>query len=1250
MKKTTIMKRVSLLLVGWLATFVAMTSPTKAMAQNAASSAQTFDPKQGYRIEIADGLALDCQGSNIVLSALNKKSQSQVWNIVPGRRPGVYNLYSPFTMQSLDNGNHGNREGEVTQWAQDLGNANQQWQLEKIADDVYALKCGAGGLYLGYKDTAQPGGRVWQVNATSKDENVQWHFVQTNLKVTPLAQGEKSRNDWENQAIFAINKEPGHNTMLRWANAEEMKADEAYGKPWLHTTSSLRSYLNGNWQFNWVPKPEDRPVDFYKTNYDASKWKTIPVPSNWEMQGYGTPIYTNVTYPFRNVPPLIRPQDGYTIVNEPNAVGSYRRTFTVPADWKGREIYLHFDGVYSAAYIWVNGKKVGYTQGPNNDAEFDVTKYIQPGKENLFCVEVYRWSDGSYLEDQDMFRMSGIHRDVYLEARKKEHVRDVYITSEIANDLKQATMKVNMDIQNFGKTAELAPMVEIVDAKGNVVASMISGAAPLVKKGTSQKFAYSLSVKNPALWSAEQPNLYTVNVTLNGEVVSMKYGFRKIENRNGRVFVNNKRIMFKGVDRHDTHPIYGKAIPVESMIEDIVLMKTHNINTVRTSHYPNDPKMYALYDYYGLYIMDEADVECHANHSLSNNPSWQPAYLDRMTRMVLRDRNHPSVIFWSMGNECGGGQNFVAGHDAIHALDDRLVHYEGMNSAADMDSNMYPSVDGMKNNDKRGQQDKPYFLCEYAHAMGNAIGNLKEYWDYIEFESNRMIGACIWDWVDQSMTKFGEDPSHMYYGGGFNDHPNDNDFCCNGIITADRHVTPKLLQVKKVYQYVDFRLIDNKKIRIRNRYAFNNLNEFKLAANITLNGSNAAQATMNMPSIAAGDSIDIDLKEIFKNDEIINEFYGTNNKDYPALANLNLALMLKEDQIWAQTGHVVADEQLALGGQWIDYDCDDPFDLEDYLKALANANNPKNKNKKDKVTVPALPRLICESTGNEIDFTTENRKVQICFDQTTGVLKSLKYDGQEMIYNGKGLEFDFYRSINNESMQYPRSVQTKAEVEMKQLNDQTAQVIVKQIVSMSSTGRRQPGANGNNMDEVPVNIVYTIACDGTIKVEAKFPERQPRLPRIGLQMSLTPGLEQVKWLGRGPMENYTDRKDCAYVGLWENTVEGMKEEYIRPQSMGERTDTRWLTLTNEKGKGVKIMAAFNNTFDFAVQHYSDRELWQTKYLHQLSGIRHAESILHLDCASRGIGNGSCGPGPLQKYEIGGAAQEYTFMIMPSDAK
>lgn len=1144
-------------------------------------SAQQFNKNQGYRLEIGDGLALDCQNGTITFSPVNKKSMTQVWQIQPSGRPDFMVLFNPFGSVALDNGNNGTREAEVITWDTNGNNPNQQWKIQTQADGSVTLTCAAGGLKLGYNDNCQPGGHVWQMNAGDSDTFVKWHLVKTDLKVIPESVSSVSKHEWENQAIYGINKEPGRATMLLYANEKEMQKDDAYQKPWLWPNSSLRLMLSGQWQFNWVPKPEDRPVDFYKTNYDASAWKTITVPSCVEMLGYGTPIYTNVTYPFKNQPPFIRGQEGYTVVKEPNAVSSYRRTFHVPATWNGREIYLHFNGIYSAAYVWVNGQKVGYTQGPNNDSEFDVTKYLKIGQQNLVCVEVYRWSDGSYIEDQDMFRLSGIHRDVYLEARQKVHLQDAYLTTQFGRrGFEHATVNIDLTLQNLDKKVQDAVIeCKLYDPSGKLIQICKMTAAKL-QKGEKRTIRPNFQVVQPELWSAEDPKLYTVDINVNGDISTQKYGFRKIENRNGQVFVNGKRVMFKGADRHDTHPVFGKAIPVESMIEDILLMKRYNLNTVRTSHYPNDPRMYALYDYYGIYTMDEADVECHANHSLSKNPLWEGQYVDRQQRMVLRDRNHPSVIFWSMGNECGGGANFVASKKAIQALDGRLIHYEGMNEVADMDSRMYPSVNNMIRLDKdENLKDRPFFLCEYAHAMGNSIGNLKEYWDYIEFESKRMIGGCIWDWVDQSLCKHGEPQTNMYYGGGFGDYPNDNDFCCNGIITADRHVTSKLEQVKKVYQYVDFRLTQEGKIRIRNRYCFHDLSAYMIKYELLRDGLIICNVTESMPAVQPGDSIDMDIP-VKVPEDVDGTYY------------LNLSLELKEATIWAPAGHSVAAEQLLLKKN------STPWTAE------ASAENIKAEETADRINV----------SGSGWSFG---------INKQTGAVVDLTYAGKQMVAQGENFLFNGYRSINNDRTGNLNVQRQNTTVKLVN-NDNKPVIKVTQTVQ---------GGRGSR-SKVAVETDYSFLNDkGEISVISKFSnDTNEDFRRLGLQAFLDKSLENVEYLGRGPMENYPDRKDCAFVGRYNTTVSGMQEEYIKPQSMGERCDVNWLKLTDNSGKGICITNIVGNLM-FSAQHYTDEELWQTKYLHELKNIRKPEVVLHLDAAMRGIGNASCGPGPLPQYEM-----------------
>jgi len=1160
------------------------------------ANAQQFEKNQGYRLEIGDGLALDCQNGTITFSPVNKKAMTQVWQIHPSARQNHWLLINVYGQIALDNGNHGTSEGEVLTWETNGNNANQQWNILKQADGTYTFTCAAGALKLGYNDNCQPGGHVWQMKATDNDVNVKWNLVKTDLKVVAEADAQSSKNDWENPYIYGINKEPGRATMLLYANEKEMQADDAYRKPWLWPNSSLRLMLNGQWQFNWVPSPEQRPADFYRTDYDASSWKTIQVPSCVEMLGYGTPIYTNITYPFKNQPPFIRGQEGYTVVKEPNAVSSYRRTVEVPASWNGREIYLHFNGIYSAAYIWVNGKKVGYTQGPNNDAEFNVTKYLRVGEQNLVCVEVYRWSDGSYIEDQDMFRLSGIHRDVYLEARQKVQLQNAYMTTRFGRrGFQQANLNMELTLQNLDKKVQDA-LVEckLYDPQGKLVQICKMTVARMLK-GEKRVIRPFFQVKQPQLWTAETPNLYTVDIKVNGDISTQKYGFRKIENINGQVFINGKRVMFKGADRHDTHPVYGKAVPVESMIEDILLMKRYNLNTVRTSHYPNDPRMYALYDYYGIYTMDEADLECHGNYSLSKNPAWEGAYVDRHVRMVLRDRNHPSVIFWSMGNESGGGQNFVTGKKAIQALDDRLIHYEGMNEVADMDSRMYPSIDHMRRLDRdENLKDRPFFLCEYAHAMGNSIGNLKEYWDYIEFGSKRMIGGCIWDWVDQSLCKAGEPQTNMYYGGGFGDYPNDNDFCCNGIITADRHVTPKLEQVKKVYQYVDFRKTDEGKIRIRNRYCFHDLGAYILKYELLRDGRIIKSGTTNMQAVQPSDSTDIDIPV---------EVPETDGTYY-----LNLSLQLKEATIWAPAGHSVAAEQILLR---------------------------KGESPDKVISSPSAQNVQATETADRINVSGKDWSFGI--NRQTGAVVDLTYAGKQMVAQGDNFLFNGYRSINNDRLGNLNAKQEDVIVKLIQ-KDNSTRILTTRIVK---GGKDQRSA-------VPVLTEYEFLDNGEIlmSVAMNNNDKNADFRRMGLQAFLDKSLENVEYLGRGPMENYPDRKDCAFVGCYATTVSGMQEEYIKPQTMGERCDVEWLQFTDNSGKGLRF-TAMGIPFMFSAQHYTDEDLWQTKYLHELTSIRRPEVVLHLDAAMRGLGNASCGPGPLKEYEMSKGHHRLSICITPA---
>ena len=1167
--------------------------------------AQQFDPKQGYEIHTVNGLVLDNQESldtntKIFISKREADKESQVWNLIPCEQEGCYTITSPLTQMNVDNSGKGKVECSVIQWSADPKNPNQQWKITALPNGNYVLTNVGTGYNLGFPDAGLVGEPVFQLEPEASKSNQQWQIRKSNLKVVAEALKTTSHNDWENERIYAINKEEGRATFIPFANSEEMKADPAYTRPWERTRSSRYLLLNGNWKFNWVKQPSERPVDFYKTSYDVSGWKEIPVPSNWEMHGYGTPIYTNITYPIRNNPPFIQGQRGYTVEKEPNAVGSYRREFALPTDWKDKEVFIHFDGIYSAAYVWINGKKVGYSQGSSNDAEFRITPYVKAGN-NTVAVEVYRWCDGSFLEDQDMFRLSGIHRDVYLVASPKVRLRDIHLTSQISDRLDKAELKVKTDVHNYGKKVQEATVrVSLLNTEGKPVSSFIiptgkiTGGQENVCEGTT-------TIRDPRLWSAETPSLYTVQLELLDaagnvlEATSQQYGFRKIEIRNNKVYINNALILFKGANRHDIHPQFGKAVPVESMIEDILLFKRFNLNTIRTSHYPNDPKMYALYDYYGLYVMDEADIECHGNMSLSNRESWEGAYVDRMVRMVERDKNHPSVIFWSMGNESGGGRNFEATYQAAKAIDDRYIHYEGMNDVADMDSRMYPSIESMIEQDEQ-PRNKPYFLCEYAHAMGNAIGNLEEYWDYIE-HSKRMIGGCIWDWVDQGINMPGQPADHYYFGGSFGDRPNDNDFCCNGIVTADRQVTPKLWEVKKVYQYITLEPNAENSIGVRNRYAFLNLHDFNLRYVILKDGVPIAEEEFSLPDGKPGEHRAV---------QIPYSRYLTSEGEY----YLNLEIKLKKDCVWAKAGHIVATEQLLLQKS-----------PNTGLQPVAVSASSKE----------SLFKVV-EEEKRYLFFRRPG--VEITFDKKEGKLTGIRYNGDNMLHLREGWSLNTFRFINNDVRKWQDTQTEVISFDWKWSEDNQSAIVTIQLQETVGDVK------------VPYKLIYRLYGNGEIDVDASFTTNDDfNLPRLSLQAFFNPSLEQLEWYGRGPIENYRDRKNAAYVGKYQSAVNDMKESYARSQTMGGRCDTRWLTLTNKAGKGIKITAA--DTFDFSALHYTDKDLFEIKYGHALPDIYRAEVVLNLDCIQRGLGNASCGPGPRPAYEIQkNTVYKYAFRMSP----
>lgn len=1169
--------------------------------------AQDINPDVLYRISSPSGLVIDSRESfednaKLYLSKKEEGKRGQIWKIqkLPN---GTYMISNPYSNYALDNGNvHTGPGSPIVQWIESKSNGNQHWKIQITGTGACQITQRVSGMTLAYAGEEKEGALVSQIPNSSQ----LWRLEDTSLK-TSDDYTIRGNTEWENETIFAVNKEVGHVTYIPYPNVAKLKEDPRFGQPWLESKSSYYLSLNGDWKFHWVKQPSERPVDFYKTDYDVSKWKEIHVPSNWEMLGYGTPIYTNFTYPYANRPPLILPQRGYTNEKEPNPVGSYRRNFTVPSDWGDKEVILHFDGVYSGIYVWINGEKVGYSEGANNDAEFKITKYLKKG-ENSIAVEAYRWTDASYIEDQDMFRLSGIHRDVFLYAVPKTHIYDYHLDSKFTgNDFSKGEFSIRAQVRNYDEksSGNQKFQISLLDPKGNIIKTLNQKIQ--VGGHQSSDVLLNATVENPQLWSAETPNLYTVIVSLQDgkgkdtEAMSSKFGFRKIEIKNKRVYVNNQPIFFKGVNRHDIHPEYGKAVPVSSMIEDIVLMKKHNINTIRTSHYPNSSKMYALYDYYGLYVMDEADLENHGNGTISDKPSWEAAYVDRIERMIWRDRNHPSVIFWSLGNEGSNGRNFDAMAKRAREMDPtRPVHYEGKSEIADLRSAMYSSVEDMIRIDNENS-DQPYFLCEYAHAMGNAMGNLAEYWDYIENDSQRMIGGCIWDWVDQGINKNGEPKDRFFYGGDFGDKPNDGDFSCNGLTTPDRRITAKLLEVKKVYQYIKFRpkALRSGRVEVQNGYSFIGLSGFGLKWEVLKDGKVVESGKMEAPNLRPSEKAVIDIP-FNRNLEAGSEYF------------LNVYAELKESSSWADRGHVVAAEQFLL----------------------------KERPQMSAVNVAGLKELSVKNNPDGLDVSGQNFSATV--DKKSGTLKSLVYNGRQMIHNQAGLLFNWYRSVNNDKyadqdyheMSYGTPVFSYQLAEGKK----ALTIVFQNTVTIK---------NETNI-QIPMLLKYTLYGDGTVDVDASFtkPDNADIVRRLGLQLVMPAGYDQLNYYGNGPHENYIDRKAAAFVGQYATTAKDMEaEHYVRAQSMGNREGIRWVQILNKDRKGLQITS--KDHLNFSALHFTDRDAWEAKHDFMLDKIRKPEVYISLDALQQGLGNASCGPRPLDQYMIPvNTPVHYSFRIEP----
>lgn len=1002
--------------------------------------------------------------------------------------------------------------------------------------------------------------------------------------------------DWENPVVVGINKENYHATLTLPSKKE--------------ACNQIIS-LNGNWRFKWSPDPDSRPVDFYKKDFNTDGWDLIAVPGSWQMQGYGKPIYTNVAYPFQKDEPRVtsEPPAHYFSFENRNPIGSYVTTFEVAPQMKDKRLFLHFEGVKSAMYVWVNGEKVGYSQNSMSPAEFDVTDYVAPGT-NRLAVEVYRWSDGSYLEDQDMWRLSGIFRPVELWVRPQTHIRDYALATDLSDDMKSATFRAKVSVRNQSKKKAKDLQLAVTLTDGERLATTMHTYLKAIQPLAEVQVELSDLLEEPRLWSAEKPYLYKVNITLSDkdggllETFDYHWGVRKIEIEGDIFKVNGKPIKLKGVNRHDYHPRTGFYVDPQTMEKDIQLMKQANINMIRTSHYPHLPLLYELCDRYGLYVMDEANHESHAyglgSKDLGDNPRWTLAHVDRAVSMLERDKNHPSIIFWSLGNEGGSGMNLRAMADTVRALDPtRPVYDDTDRSVSDVYDEAYLSPEAFK---ALGEKitDRPVFMREYAYAMGNSIGNFKEYWDVIEADPS-IIGAAIWCWVDQGIPKkldgsplrYPADSSSLSlmpgefwaYGGDFGDHPHDGPTGINGLISPDRIPTPHYYEVQKVYQYIKFERAGESRIRLINAYDFTGLDEFDYSYEWICDGKKVSGGALAL----RGDMLDIPARP-----NTDGEFF------------LNVYATLKAPTMWADKGFKVAKEQFAYS----------PFEA------------PALTNEGQKATYKATPDAI-EIAAGSASFSIE---------KSTGALTSWKVSGTELLrgvlepYFWKPATDIQLRNDYNNRLGAWKDAAAQRVVSNCQANAKDGMVVVDINMSLPTIG-------------ATYQLRYTVNGAGRIQVEASYqPEAAniPLMPKFGMRMRLPSNMDEVEWYGRGEFENYPDRKTAAFLGLYRLPLEQFITHYIVPQDNANRCDVRWFSLGSDSVQRVKITGL--QPLCFRAWPYGEDDLEKAEHTHELPQRDFIN--VNIDLNIHGVGgDDGWGARTMDKYTIdGNKPYRYGFVM------
>lgn len=1091
-------------------------------------------------------------------------------------------------------------------------------------------------------------------------------------------------HEWQSPDSLAYNKELPRATFSPFKSVENARRV-------LPDYSEYTMSLDGTWKFHWVKRPELRPADFYRNDYDTSSWDDLNVPSSWNIAGlqpdgsqkYGTPIYVNQKVIFQHKVAegdwkggvMRTPPENWTTNDARNEVGSYKRSFTLPKDWDGREVYINFDGVDSFFYLWINGQYVGFSKNSRNAARFDITRYLQPGQ-NTVAVEVYRNSDGSFLEAQDMFRLPGIFRSVSLYSTPKMQIRDLVVIPDLVQRAAKGktpagidgVLNITADLRNLGtKQYNDLKMVYTLYAnklyddtntpvKGGKVAS---GSVNVSPGGEVGMRTVQLKVSDPNLWNAETPYRYTLVAQLvdkSGkaiETVSTYTGFRKVEildtkadddefGKAGRYYyLNGKPIKFKGVNRHETSPADGHAISRQQMEREVMLMKQANINHVRGCHYPDAPYWYYLADKYGIMLEDECNIESHQYYygkaSLSHVPEFENAHVARNMEMVHSTVNSPAVVIWSLGNEAGPGKNFESAYNAIKAFDtSRPVQYERNNDIVDMGSNQYPSIDWVREA-ASGQMDDikyPFHISEYAHSMGNALGGLVDYWKAIE-STNYVMGGAIWDWVDQSMYAYDPKTGERYlaFGGDFGDTPTDGQFVMNGIMFGDLTPKPQYYEVKKVYQNVGITAprLSSGEFEIFNKQYFTLLQGYDIVCTLLEDGKPVASGkAVKATAEAHGPRTKATYRLPFAVDQLKpgSEYF------------VNVDLVLTQDTPWANAGYVQMYEQLPL------------------QTALPVANAAANNGKA--LTVKTADKAV----------KVEGDGVAATFDLSTGALTGLAYGGRQMIAPEQGLQLDAFRAyVNNDNWVIGGWMRNGLyNLQHRLLNydakvDANGNAVVTTVVeSQAPRGGKMVGGNGNargtyTIDEskskdftaddfkFTTRYVWSVRPDGTVDCEADIESNNPELilPRLGFAMQTPKALNDYTYYGRGPVENYSDRKTGQRVGIYSAPVDSMYTAYTRPQNNGNREDVRWVTLVDGDGKGFKVSGP--QTFSATVSPYTEMQLFLTDHTYKLPQTQ--TNTLHIDLGMTGLGGYSCGQGgPLDHQRVLATPHHFKFTIQP----